>query len=224
MSSELTRIRVVVADDQTAVREGLVMLLGLLAEVEIVGSAADGVEALLLVETLQPDVVLMDLRMPRMDGVEATRRIRNAHSATQVVVLTTYVDDDSILQALQAGARGYLTKDAGRAEIGRAIQAVAAGQTLFEPEIQERLLAAATTGPAALRPRSELPDGLTQRESEVLSLIAGGNSNAQIAAQLYVSEATIKSHINHIFTKIRVRDRAAAVHYAYEHGLVSAPS
>ena len=222
VSSRPARVRVIIADDQTAVREGLVTLLGLLAEIEIVGAAADGAEALQLVEKLQPDVVLMDLRMPRLDGVEATRRIRDTHSGTQVVVLTTYADDDSVLQALQAGARGYLTKDAGRAEIGRAIQAVAAGQTLLEPAIQERLLAAATTGSAARRPRGELPDGLTQRESEVLSLVAAGNSNAQIAAQLFVSETTVKSHINHIFRKTQVRDRAAAVHYAYEHGLVSA--
>ena len=206
--------RVIVADDQATVREGLVMLLGLLEDVDVVGAAADGEEAMRLVERHRPDVVLMDLRMPRCDGVEATRRIRAAHPTTEVVVLTTYADDESIVSALRAGARGYLTKDAGRREIGLAIAAAAAGQSLLAPAVQGRLLAA--TPP---RRGPELPDGLTPREGEVLALISAGLSNAQIALELVISEATIKSHINHIFAKAGVHDRAQAVHYAYQHGL-----
>ena len=208
--------RVVVADDQTTVREGLVMLLGLLDDVQVVGSAADGVETLRLVERHRPDVVLMDLRMPRCDGVEATRRIRAEHPGVQVVVLTTYADDESIITALRAGARGYLTKDAGRREIGLAIAAAAAGQSLLAPAVQARLLATSPPPPAA-----ELPDGLTPREGEVIALIAAGLSNAQIALELVVSEATVKSHVNHIFAKAGVHDRAQAVHYAYDQGLAT---
>ena len=213
-------LRVAVADDQTAVREGLATLLDLLPNISVVGTAADGDEAVALVARERPDVVLMDLRMPRCDGVEATRRIRAEHPGTQVVVLTTYADDESILRALRAGARGYLTKDAGRNEIGRAIEAAAAGQAVLDPAVQERLLAVAgdpgASPPSAAQPR---PDGLTAREAEVLALIAGGLSNAQIAQKLFVSEATVKTHVNHIFAKAGVRDRAQAVRYAYENGL-----
>jgi DNA-binding NarL/FixJ family response regulator len=218
------RLRVAVADDQTAVREGLATLLDLLPGMTVVGTAADGDEALELVGRENPDVVLMDLRMPHCDGVEATRRIRAEHPATQVVVLTTYADDESILQALSAGARGYLTKDAGRAEIARAIEAAAAGQSVLDPAVQERLLAVA--GAAGVSPPApeERPDGLTAREVEVLGLIAGGLSNTQIARALFVSEATVKTHVNHIFGKAGVRDRAQAVHYAYQHGIVTRSS
>ncbi len=177
-----------------------------------------------------PDVVLMDLRMPNMDGVEATRRIRAEQPDVEVVVLTTHADEASILDALSAGARGYLTKDAGIAEISRAIQAAAAHQTLLDPVVQQQLLAAATARPAApapqaveaggqRTPRATLPDELTPREAEVLTLIARGLSNGEIAAELFVSEATVKTHINHVFSKIGARDRAQAVHYAYTHGL-----
>jgi DNA-binding NarL/FixJ family response regulator len=212
-------LRVGVADDQTAVREGLATLLDLLPGMTVVGTAADGDEAVALVARERPDVVLMDLRMPGCDGVEATRRIRAGYPETQVVVLTTYADDDSILQALRAGARGYLTKDAGRSEIARAIEAAAAGQSVLDPAVQDRLLAVAgqperpPSGPA-LR-----PDGLTAREAEVLTLIAAGLANGQIARKLFVSEATVKTHVNHIFAKTGVRDRAQAVHYAYRHGI-----
>ena len=190
------------------------MLLGLLEDVDVVGAAADGEEAVRLVERHRPDVVLMDLRMPRCDGVEATRRIRAAQPATEVVVLTTYADDESIVSALRAGARGYLTKDAGRREIGLAIAAAAAATHCSRPPSRDASLAA--TPP----PRGpDLPDGLTPREGEVLALISAGLSNAQIALELVVSEATIKSHINHIFAKAGVHDRAQAVHYAYQQGL-----
>jgi DNA-binding NarL/FixJ family response regulator len=212
-------IRVLVADDQALVREGLMTLLQIAAGIEPVAAAADGEEAVALAARHRPHVVLMDLRMPRLDGVEATRRIRAAQPETEIVVLTTHADDQSILGALQAGARGYLTKDAGIAEISRAIQAAAAHQALLDPAVQSRLLAAATAATAPLAPAAELPDELTPREAEVLRLIARGMSNTEIAAALVVSEATVKSHINHLFAKIGARDRAQAVHYAYTQGL-----
>jgi DNA-binding NarL/FixJ family response regulator len=219
--------RVVVADDQTVVREGIVMLLGLLPGLEVVGAAADGEEAVRLVAEKAPDVVLMDLRMPRCDGVEATRRIRRDHQDTQVVVLTTFADDDSLFPALEAGARGYLTKDAGGEEILRAIEDVMSGQAALSPKVQRRLLERlAQGGPVVAQPTGsgrgapeELPDGLTAREAEVLALVAEGLSNAEIAAKLYVSPATVKSHINNLFSKIGARDRAQAVRYAFRHGI-----
>jgi DNA-binding NarL/FixJ family response regulator len=211
-------IRVVVADDQTAVREGLALLLDLLDDVTVVGSAADGNEAVRLVAEHGADVVLMDLRMPRCDGVAATAQIRAGHPDTQVVVLTTYAEDADILAALQAGALGYLTKDAGRVQIAQAVRAAATGQSVLDSQVQQRLLAAAAqAGPAA--PGNGLPDGLTAREGDVLRLIAAGLSNREIAGRLYVSEATVKSHINRLFAKTGVRDRAQAVQYAYRNGL-----
>jgi DNA-binding NarL/FixJ family response regulator len=212
-------IRVVVADDQAAVREGLAIMLDLLDDVEVVGEAADGEEALRLVAAHAPDVVLMDLRMPRCDGVEATARIRAEHPATRVVVLTTYADDEHILAALRAGALGYLTKDAGRGHIAQAVRAAAGGQSVLDPQVQQRLLSAASGTPSLSPSPAAPPDGLTTRELEVLRLIASGLSNREIAGQLYVSEATVKSHINRIFAKTGVRDRAQAVQYAYRHGL-----
>jgi DNA-binding NarL/FixJ family response regulator len=210
-------VRVVVADDQAAVREGLAIMLDLLDDVEVVGQAADGDEAIRLVEEQHPDVVLMDLRMPRCDGVTATGRIRAAHPTTQVVVLTTYSDEADILKALRAGALGFLTKDAGRTQIAHAVRAAAAGQSTLSGEVQQKLVAAA--GPVAQAP-AELPDGLTAREVEVLQLIAEGLANQEIAARLFVSEATVKSHINRLFAKTGITHRAQAVQYAYEHGLV----
>jgi len=207
-------MKVVVADDQTAVREGLVTILELIPGVEVVGAAANGAEAIELSDLFAPDVVLMDLNMPRVDGVEATAQIRARHPATQVVVLTTYADDDSILKALNAGALGYLTKNASRDDIRRALESAAAGHAHLDPA------AHATVLQAASRPRMiEPPDGLTPREAEVLTLIAGGLSNRDIAARLYLSEATVKTHVNHIFAKIASRDRAQAVAYAHRHGL-----
>jgi DNA-binding NarL/FixJ family response regulator len=209
-------VTVVVADDQAAVREGLVLLLGTLPGITVVGQAEDGVAAVETVAATQPQVVLMDLNMPRCDGVEATRRIRADHPGTQVVVLTTYSDDESILGALQAGALGYLTKDATRAEIGRAVLAAAAGQAVLDPAVQQRLLSAAVRAPAA-QPDHDL-DELTPRESDVLRLIAQGKSNREIARALYVSEATVKTHVNRIFAKTGSRDRTQAIRYAYTHG------
>jgi len=209
-------VTVVVADDQAAVREGLVLLLGTLPGITVVGQAEDGVAAVETVVATQPQVVLMDLNMPRCDGVEATRRIRADHPGTQVVVLTTYSDDESILGALQAGALGYLTKDATRAEIGRAVLAAAAGQAVLDPAVQQRLLSAAVRAPAA-QPDHD-PDELTPRESDVLRLIAQGKSNREIARALYVSGATVKTHVNRIFAKTGSRDRTQAIRYAYTHG------
>ncbi|GAA5610029.1 DNA-binding response regulator [Streptomyces platensis] len=222
--TERTVTRVVVADDQTVVREGIVMLLGLLPGIEVVGSAADGAEAICLVADLAPDVVLMDLRMPRCDGVEATRRIRLEHPGTQVVVLTTYADDESLFPALQAGARGYLTKDADGDEIVRAIDDVLSGEAGLSPKIQRRLLERFTepVSPWA-RPPDEPPDGLTAREVEVLRLIAAGHSNPEIARTLHVSTATVKTHINNLFAKAGLRGRAQAIHYAYRQGLALPP-
>lgn len=217
--------RVVVADDQSVVREGIVMLLGLLPGIEVVGSAKDGEEAVALVAECSPDVVLMDLRMPRCDGVEATRRIRKDFPGTQVVVLTTFAEDDSLFPALRAGARGYLTKDAGGDEIVRAIEAVLSGEAGLSPAVQRRLLEQVTTGP--LPPAGvgepELPDGMTPREAEVLVQIAEGMSNAEIARSLHISQATVKSHINNLFAKAGLRDRAQAVRYAYVRGLAQPP-
>ena len=210
-------IRVLIADDQRVVREGLAMLLGLIEEVEVVGAAADGAEAIELVRQSSPDVVLMDLRMPEVDGAEATRKIRSSLPETQVLVLTTYADDDSLFPALQAGARGYLTKDATAEEIELAIRAVAAGRTHLDPGIQQRLVDAVIDAPSTTR---DIPDGLTAREVEVLKLIAAGLSNAEIAGALVVSAATVKTHVNHIFQKTGARDRAQAVRYAYQHRLV----
>jgi DNA-binding NarL/FixJ family response regulator len=212
-------VRVIVADDQGLVREGLMTLLAAVPDIEPVAAAANGEEAVALAARHRPDVVLMDLRMPVLDGVEATRRIRAAQPDTEIVVLTTHADEASILDALNAGARGYLTKDAGVAEISRAVHAAADHQSLLDPVVQSRLLEAAS---AAARPASRpgpLPDDLTPREAEVLSLIARGLSNAEIAATLVVSDATVKTHINHVFAKTGARDRAQAVHYAYTHGL-----
>jgi DNA-binding NarL/FixJ family response regulator len=214
-------IRVLVADDQRVVREGLSRLLGLLTGIKVVGTAADGNEALALAIKLRPDVVLMDLRMPRCDGIEATRRLREHDASIKVLVLTTYADDRSVIDALRAGARGYLTKDAGAAEIREALQRVTGGQAAIDPAVQQHLLDAITgsrPGPRA-EPAPQFPGGLTAREAEVLSLIARGLSNAEIASRLMVSETTVKSHINHLFAKTGVRDRAQAVTYAYQHGL-----
>jgi DNA-binding NarL/FixJ family response regulator len=215
-----TPIRVLVVDDQRVVRDGLTMLVGLIDGVEVIGTACDGIEAVERAERQRPDVVLMDLRMPRMEGAEATRRIRATLPDTQVLVLTTYADDDSLFPALQAGARGYLTKDASAEEIAQAIKALVAGQTHLDPAVQQRLVTAVlNTQPVPDGQPQPAPDDLTPREAQVLKLIAAGLSNAEIAGALVVSHATVKTHINRIFYKTGARDRAQAVRYAYERGL-----
>ena len=224
MTENTEAVTVVVADDQSAVREGLVLLLGTVPGIAVIGEAEDGEAAVEVVAAKGPQVVLMDLNMPRIDGVEATRRVRASHPQTQVVVLTTYSDDESIIGALQAGALGYLTKDATRAEIGRAVLAAAAGQAVLDPEVQQRLLSAAVRAPAAAPAGpATADDDLTPREAEVLRLIAAGKSNREIARALFVSEATVKTHVNRIFAKTGSRDRGQAVHYAYTRGYASPP-
>jgi DNA-binding NarL/FixJ family response regulator len=221
-----TPIRVLIADDQKVVRDGLAMLLGLLDGIEVIGTAVDGADAVRQALTADPDVVLMDLNMPTVDGVEATRRLLEAGVRSRVVVLTTYADDDWVFRALQAGARGFLTKDAGAEEIQQAISTVAAGQAQLDPSVQRRLLealaAGAKLGVAESGAPAPVDDGLTAREEEVLVETAAGHSNAEIAARLYVSEATVKTHINHLLAKTGCRDRAALVGYAYRTGRVSA--
>jgi DNA-binding NarL/FixJ family response regulator len=221
-------IRVLIADDQRVVREGLSMLVRLIDDVKVVGVACDGAEAVRLAEAQQPDVILMDLRMPDLDGIAATAQLRERLPAARVLVLTTYADEDAIFPALQAGARGYLTKDASAEQIETAIRAVHAGQTHLDPAVQERLVAAVVSRPPAPADPGNLapgdrkpPDGLTTREAEVLSLLASGLSNAEIAQRLYLSHATVKTHINRIFAKTGARDRAQAVRYAYQHGLTA---
>ncbi|GLY99986.1 response regulator transcription factor [Actinoplanes sp. NBRC 103695] len=210
-------IRVLIADDQRVVREGLSMVLSLTKGVEVVGVAADGAEAVTLARAVRPDVVLMDLRMPRCDGVEATRRLRTEAPEVKVVVLTTYSDDRSVLEAFRAGARGYLTKDAGGEQIHEALRQVLDDHAVIDPAVQRHLIDAIAAGEPPSRPG--FPDGLTPREAEVLSLMAGGLSNPEIASRLTVSEATVKSHVNHLYAKIGARDRAQAVAYAFRHDL-----
>ncbi|WNI21226.1 response regulator transcription factor [Streptomyces sp. ITFR-16] len=211
------RLRVVVADDQAAVREPLAAVLGLAEDIDVVAAAADGTEVLAAVAAGPVDVVLMDLRMPVMDGTEATRRLTEEHPEVAVVVLTTFADDDSVLAALSAGARGYLTKNAGRRDITRAIRAAAAGQSVLDREVQDRLLATVRTKSPA--PGQQLPADLTPREREVLTLIGRGLPNRAIAEKLFISEATVKTHINNLFAKADIKDRADAVRRAIGAGL-----
>ena len=248
-------LRLIVADDQASIREALAMMLDMTPGLTVVATAADGEQAAALTGEHRPDVVLMDLRMPKMDGIAATAAITARFPEVAVVVLTTYDDGPSIIAALGAGARGYLTKQAGRADIARAVRAAAAGQAVLDPAVQARLVAAASSrdakvdaghsamladastdrasadrastdrgptdrGPTDRGAGGPLPDGLSAREGEVLRLIAAGHSNREIATALFVSEATVKTHVNNIFGKLQVRDRAQAVHYAFTHGLV----
>jgi DNA-binding NarL/FixJ family response regulator len=214
-------IRVLVVDDQRVVREGLAMVVGLLDGVDVVGAASDGNEALDMAAELAPDVVLMDLRMPRCDGIEATRILRERQPQIKVVILTTHADDRSVLDALRAGARGYLTKDASGPEIRQALIQVLDQRAAIDPAVQHHLLDALTdSSPPRRGPQpARLPDQLTPREAEVLALLAAGLSNGEIAKQLVVSEGTVKSHVNHLFAKIGVSTRAQAVAYAYRQGL-----
>ncbi|MGW3010901.1 response regulator [Streptomyces sp. NPDC001219] len=225
MSDSVAPVRVLVADDQRVTREGLMLLVGLNAGMEVVAGAADGAEAVALSREHRPDVVLMDLAMPGTDGLAATRTLREEAPGTAVLVLTTYADDASVFPALRAGAKGYLTKDAGADEIERAIRAVHAGRIWMDPVVQERLVAAVTAVPPHTETAPALPtpppDRLTAREAEVLALIGQGLSNAEIGARLYLTRATVKTHINRIFAKTGARDRAQAVRYAHRTGLVT---
>ena len=228
---EVRKIKVLIADDQRVVRDGLVLLIGMLDGIEVVGAASNGAEAVELAEQLRPDVVLMDLNMPVLDGVAATALLREQLPDIAVLVLTTYAGDDSVFPALRAGARGYLTKDADEEQVETAIHNLHSGRTWLDPVVQARLVAAIQPGGTAPtdpprgpdpqeRETGPLPDGLTPREAEVLTLIAEGLSNPQICARLVVSQATVKTHINRLFAKIGANDRAQAVRYAYRNNLV----
>lgn len=213
-------IRLVVADDQAAIREALATVLDLFDDIDVVATAADGAAAVELVAAHDPvHVVLMDLRMPGTDGIEATRRLADQSPDTAVVVLSTFADEDSVLAALGAGAKGYLTKDSGRDDILRAVRAAAAGQAVLDTAVQQRLIAAATAKLTKPPIRARLD--LTPREREVLGLIGEGLPNGAIAERLFVSEATVKTHINNLFAKLGIRDRAEAVRLAIQHGLAS---
>jgi DNA-binding NarL/FixJ family response regulator len=229
-------LRIVIADDQASVRQGLELLLGTVPEIRVLASAADGREAIELVERHAPDAILLDLHMPVLDGIETTRRLAASHPGLAIVILTTYADDGSVFEALRAGARSYLTKDADRAPIAGALQAAARGLSVLDPVVQARLLAGAAArdrapdgtpdevsgGAPSGAPGEEpadLPDGLTKREAEILGLIAQGLTNPEIAERLYLSGHTIKTHVNRIFTKTGSRDRMAAARYAREHRL-----
>jgi DNA-binding NarL/FixJ family response regulator len=223
-------VRVLVADDQKVVRDGISLLLGMLPGIEVIGTAIDGTDAVRQAAAAGPDVVLMDLHMPNCDGVEATRRIAGQQPDVAVVVLTAFSDDDSVFAALRAGARGFLTKNASAGEILRAVSAVCAGDAQLDPSVQRRLVEALVRGehvgvPGAGPDAGGHPDldrdGLTQREVEVLTEIASGLSNTEIAGKFRISGATVKSHINHLLSKTRSRDRGQLVAYAFRHGLAA---
>ncbi len=210
-------VRVLLADDQALVRGGFRMILDARPDIEVVGEAADGVAALRLTAELEPDVVLMDIRMPEMDGLEATRRIVSSASRSRIVVLTTYDADDSVFAALRAGASGFLLKDARPADLVEAVRVVAGGDALLAPSVTRRLLDRMAAQPAG--PPAELRE-LTDREQEVLRLVAGALSNAEIAERLSLSETTVKSHVSAVLRKLGLRDRVQAAVLAYEVGLV----
>jgi DNA-binding NarL/FixJ family response regulator len=224
---ERNPVRVVLADDQRLVRESLATLLGLLDGIELIATASDGEEALELTAAHGPDVVLMDLRMPRMDGIEATSRLRDCHPEVRVIALTTYADDESVLGALRAGARGYLTKDASSQDIHSAILNVAAGNAALDPAVQYHVVAAlAGDGARAPEPKAQpqLPDDLTPREAEVLALIAEGRTNRQIGAELFITGKTASVHVSRILMKLGVANRAEAAAAAHRLGLARRPA
>jgi DNA-binding NarL/FixJ family response regulator len=214
-------IRVVVADDQEVVRAGFAALLETQADVTVVGTAADGEEAVRVCAEHRPDVVLMDVRMPTMDGIEATRRIASADGGPRVLVLTTFDLDEYVYDALGAGASGFLLKDAAAETLFEAVRVVAAGEALLAPAITRKLIGEFARLRPRLPPRPDLLRELTPRETEVLRHVAEGLSNAEIAARLVVSEETVKSHVSRMLTKLGLRDRAQAVVVAYESGLVA---
>jgi DNA-binding NarL/FixJ family response regulator len=213
-------IRVLLADDQELVREGFRLILDAQEDIEVVGEAADGARAIELARELEPDLVLMDIRMPGVDGIEATRRLAAAGAAAHVLILTTFDHDEYVYEAFRAGAGGFLLKDVPRAQLVSAVRTVAGGAELLSPTITRRLIEEVVARGSG---RAEVPEelaSLTQREREVLAHVARGESNAEIAASLVLSEATIKTHVAHIFQKLDLRDRVQAVVYAYEAGIV----
>jgi DNA-binding NarL/FixJ family response regulator len=212
-------VRVLVVDDQELVRTGLRGILRTRFGFEIVGELPSGEGVVEAVAALAPDVVVMDVRMPRVDGVEATRRLRAGHDTPPVLVLTTFEDEEVLAGALRAGAAGFLLKGVPAEDLQRAVRAVAAGDSWLDPSVTGRVLSAYRSGPAPALPGAEV-DALTAREREVLALIGEGLSNVEIARALTVGEGTVKTHVGHIFTKLDLRDRAAAVVFAFDHGLV----
>jgi DNA-binding NarL/FixJ family response regulator len=218
-------LRVLVADDQQVVRDGLCLLLGMLPGIEVIGAAVDGTDAVRQALATGPDVVLMDLSMPNCDGVEATRRIVGQRPDVRVVVLTAYSDDESVFSALQAGARGFLTKNASAGEIIQALSTVCAGEAQLDPSVQRRLVEATVMGwptaPQQGAGEDLASDGLTEREIEVLTEIAAGLSNAELADKFRISGATVKTHINHLLAKTGSRDRGQLVAYAFRHGMAA---
>ncbi|WP_069737578.1 MULTISPECIES: response regulator transcription factor [unclassified Streptomyces] len=215
-------IRAVIADDQMMVRQGFTVLLNAEPDIEVVGQAVNGLDAIDKVAELAPDVVLMDIRMPELGGIEATRRITSAEGSTvKVLVLTTFDLDEYVYEALRAGASGFLLKDASADELAHAVRVVAAGDALLSPNITKRLIVEfSRTAGAPRAPLKERVGDLTERETEVLTLIAGGLSNAEIARQLIVAEQTVKTHVGRILVKLGLRDRTQAAVYAYESGVV----
>jgi DNA-binding NarL/FixJ family response regulator len=215
-------ISVVVADDQGMVRSGFRSLLAAEPDLDVVGEAADGEEAVAVVERLRPDVVLMDIRMPRLDGLAATRLVVAGPAPTRVLVLTTFDLDEYVFEALRAGASGFLLKDAPAEELAAAIRVVAGGSALLAPSVTQRLIDAfVQRAPASTRPADPRLETLTARELEVLGLLARGLSNSDICRRLYVSEGTTKTHVSNVLTKLGLRDRVQAVVFAYEHGVVT---
>jgi DNA-binding NarL/FixJ family response regulator len=216
--------RCLIADDQAMVREGFAAVLAAQPGLQVVGLAADGADAVSQARQLSPDVVLMDVRMPVMDGLQATRQILGTaagHERPRVLMLTTFDLDDYVYAALRAGASGFLLKDATAAELVHAVRIVAGGDALLAPSVTRRLIADFTRQPARRQPRAPALDVLTQRETEVLELIARGLSNAEISAVLVIAEQTTKTYVSRIFAKLGLRDRAQAVVVAYESGLVA---
>jgi DNA-binding NarL/FixJ family response regulator len=213
-------ISVLIVDDQDLVREGLRMLLEAEPDLTVVGEAGDGGQALVQARRLDPDVILMDVRMPQMNGIEATARLVQRGSRARILMLTTFNLDEYVYHALKAGASGFLLKDASREQLTGAVRAAPAGETLLAPAITRRLIEDFCRGPAPGTQSAATSGGLSERELGVVRLVAEGQSNAEIAARLYLSEATIKSHIARILAKLRLRDRVQIAVYAYEHGIV----
>ncbi len=213
-------ISVLIADDQDLVREGLRMLLEAELDLTVVGEAGTGSEALAQARTLDPDVILMDVRMPRMNGIEATSRLAQAGCRARILMLTTFNLDEYVYHALKAGASGFLLKDASREQLTRAVRAVSAGETLLAPAVTRRLIEDFCAGPAPSSTQAAASDRLSERELGVVRLVAQGQSNAEIAAALYLSEATVKSHIARILAKLGLRDRVQIAVHAYETGIV----
>jgi two-component system, NarL family, response regulator LiaR len=208
------RIRVLIVDDHAVVRQGLRTFLGMLPDIQIVGEAASGAEAVTAHEKAQPDVILMDLVMPEMDGVEATRRIRSARPDAKIIVLTSFAEEDKIFPAIRAGAAGYLLKDVKPIELAETIRAVARGESRLAPDVTRKIL----SGIAGTGPGQPAQEPLTEREAEVLGCLAGGLSNKEIAARLFIAEKTVKTHISNILAKLKLADRTQAAVYAVKHG------